>query len=505
MRNLRSGLTGLFGAAGLLVTGLGYSSGCNSDSGGAKTQRPIDSAEATAAVNQHVDDLIAGLAKSSAQMDTTDSTTVATQSAGSIFSGSSCGGSSGSVGTTTNGIDGIPKATTKALDQFMSKAASEAKEHVFRDELVESNDGNKVIYKIDPVSACGSNSECVAKLTQNPVRFAVTANTDDSLNVALLVGEARHTPATALLSSTEVSVRANLAEVMDTLRLFATAADLESFPDHLNGVIEAALERRSESEFAISGSVIEKFDLLVGQAKGKPVAVTVAPSDPTWLLTLDSATNTLGYSVAMGAVDVKVAGAAVCNDSCGSKEKTGSFSGHLGGYSFQTSVSKGATELNLSGVGLGNDTTYVALDDDRLGTLDVNPNQGRKFSMNFKRTAEGTLVTFEPALDIKLALMLNKLSDSLRVDMPDWLSDEIFEIMLGGAAKPSVLVPAPVCDAFGNASSKSQLAVVTGDLTLSSSSPSTRVDVTAGMCLLPVDGAASDANPVSRLKAGACQ
>jgi hypothetical protein len=115
------------------------------------------------------------------------------------------------------------------------------------------------------------------------------------------------------------------------------------------------------------------------------------------------------------------------------------------------------------------------------------------------------LVTFEPALDIKLALMLNKLSDSLRVDLPDWLSDQIFEVMLGGAAKPSVLVPAPVCDAFGGSTSKSQLQVVTGDLTLSSSSPSTRVAVTTGMCLLPVDGADGDANPISRLKAGTCQ
>lgn len=503
MRDLRFCSMSLLGAAGLLV--FAHNSGCNSDSGGGKTQRPIDSTEATAAVNQRVDDLVAGLAKSSAQMDTTDSTTVATQSASSIFASSSCGGSSGTASTATNGIDGIPKSTTKALDQFLSKAAAEAKEHVFRDELVESNDGNKVVYKVDPVSACGSNPTCVEKLTQNPVRFAVTANTDDSLNVALLVGQAQHTPGTALLSSTEVSVRANLAEVVDTLRLFATAEDLQDFPDRLSGVVEAAIEKRSENAFALSGSVIEKFDLLVGQAKGKPVAVTVAPSDPTWLLTLDSATNTLGYSVAMGAVDVKVAGAAVCNDQCGSKERAGSFTGHLGGYGFQTSISKGATELTVSNIGLGNDTSYVALDNDRLGTLDVNANNGRKFSMNFKKTAEGTLVTFEPALDIKLALMLNKLSDSLRVDMPDWLSDEIFEVMLGGAAKPAVLVPAPSCDAYGNATSKGQLEVVAGNLTLSSSSPSARVDVGAGMCLLPVDGASSDANPVSRLKAGTCQ
>lgn len=494
MNNLRSALLGLLGAAGL------FAAGCTSDSGGGTSQRPLDSTEATASVNQRIDDLVAGLARSSAQMDTTDSTAVATKSTNSIFS-SACGGSSGS----TNTIDDIPKSTTKALDEFLSKAASEAKEHVFREEFVEQKDGNKVVYKINPASVCDTNSECITKLTENPVRFAVTANSDDSLNIALLVGQAQHTPATARLGSTEVSARVNLAEVMDTIRLFTKTEDQTGFPERLAGVLEVALEKRGENEFALSSSVIEKFDLLVGQAKGKPVAVTVQPSDPTWELTLNSATNTLGYAVNVGVVEGSVAGAVVCDSSCGSKEKTGTFSGHFGGYSLKTSISKDATALTVSNIGFGNETSYVALNNDRLGSLDLNPNNGRKFSMTYTKTDEGTLVTFEPALDMKLALMLNKLSDSMRVDMPSWLNDEIFEVMLGGAAKPAVLIPAPTCNPDGSSTGKSQLKVVSGELTLSSKALPGKVEVAAGMCLLPVDGSNGDDNPVSRLKAGTCE
>jgi hypothetical protein len=148
MNSLHFGLALLLGAAGLSVVG------CNQGSG--TSQRPIDSTEATTSVNQHVDDFVAALGKSSAQMDTTGSTTVATQSANSIFSSTSCNGSSGSAST----IDDIPKSTTKALDQALSKAATEAKEHVFREEFVEVKDGNQVAYKIDPASVCGSNSDC---------------------------------------------------------------------------------------------------------------------------------------------------------------------------------------------------------------------------------------------------------------------------------------------------------------------------------------------------------
>ena len=492
MSSLRFGLVGLIGTSIL---------GCGSDPSGGGSPRPLDSTEATTAINQHMDELIVGLADSTGQLDTTDSTTVATQGINSALgSSSACSPSGGGAG---DAFDGVPASTTKGLDDFLHQVAKEAKDHVFREEFVEVKDGNQVVYKINPASACGSDTTCVEKLTANPIRFAVTAKTDDTFNVSLLVGEARHTPGTAVLSSKKLSVRLNLAEIIDVVRLFMNAEDQKNLPERLSGVIEGALEKRAENDFAISASLIEKFDLLVGQAKGKPVAVTVLPSDPIARVTINSATNTLGYSANLGAVDVQVAGAAVCSDSCGTKEKTGTFSAHVGGFTGEFSVSKGATDLTFSGLGLGNSTSRVALNNDPLGTLDINPNNGRKFSMNFKKTAEGTVVTFDPALDIKLAMMLNKLSDSLRVDMPDWLSNEIFDVMLGGAAKPSVLVPAATCDANGNSTSKNQLKVVTGNLSLSSSSLPSPVTVTTGMCLVPVDS--SESHPFSHVKSGICE
>jgi len=519
MKNLRFGLLGLLGTAGLLVVGCnpgpsgesgtggttasgglvgtGSTTGSGGGTGTAPSLRPIDSTEASRTVSQRVDELIVGLADSTAQLDTTNSTTVATDGINlALGSSSSCGSSSsGSSGT----ID------TKGLDDFLHQVAKEAKDHVFREDFVELKDGNQVVYKIDPASACGTNTSCLDKLTANPVRFLVTANSDDTLNVALLVGDARHTPATALLGPKKVSARVNLAEAMASIRLYMTAADQKNLPEHLNGVIEGTLEKLADYNFAISTAVLEKFDLLVGQAKGKPVAVTVLPSSPTVLLTLNSITNTLGYSTNLGAVDVQVAGAAVCDDSCGTKEQAGTFSGHLGGFTGEFSTRKATTDLTFSGLGLGNGTSQVTLNGDPLGTLDVNPNNGRKLSVNFKKTSDGTLVTFDPALDIKLAMMLNKLSASLRVDMPAWLENEIFEVMLGGAAKPSVLVPAPTCDAFGDVTSKSELKVVTGNLSLSESSLPSPVSVAAGMCLMSVDGVDSKTSLFSRLQSGTCQ
>jgi hypothetical protein len=502
MVNLRLGLMSILAGAASLAAA------CNSDNGGGAPQRSIDSTEATATMNQRIDRLVGGLGDSTAKMDMAGSTGVASRGINSALGSSSACPADSNGGTTndaTGTLDDTPESTTQALDDLLHQLAKEARDHVFREEFVEVKDGKQVIYKIAPTSACGTNTTCISKLTENPIRFVVTARSDDSLDVSLLVGEARYNPGDATLSDNKISMRANLAEVMNALRLFADPEDQKDFPDRLQGVIEGAIEKRGEGNFAISGSVIEQFDLLVNQAKGKPVEVKILPTTPTCEITINAPTNTLGYSLNVGAVDVSIAGAAVCDSSCGSKEKSGTFTGHLAGSTGAFTVTKDATELTFSNLGLGSDTSYVALDNDRLGTLDVNPNNGRKFSMTFKKTAEGTVVTFEPALDIKLALMLNKLSDSMRVDMPEWLSNEIFEIILGGAAKPSLLIPAPTCDSSGRSIKKNQLQATSGALTLTSSSLPAAVDVTTGMCLLPVTSSAESPNPFSQVKAGACQ
>jgi len=493
----------------VLGTCAGVVGACDSEPSG-PAQRPIDSTEATKTVNQRMETLMGGLGDSTARLDTTGSASLATGSLDTALGGSSRCSADGTSGTgsgtgATATVDDVPQSTTEALDEFLHRLVKEAKEHVFRKDFVEVEDANQVVYKIDPASACGTDSDCLDKLSRNPLRFVVKARTDDNLDVSLLVGEARHNPATAVLGEKSLRIRVNLAEAMDAIRLFLDADDQQDLPERLAGIVEATIEKRAEDHFVISGSVVEKFDLLVGQAKGKPVAVTVAPSNPTTQLTVNAVTNTLGYELNLGAVDVRVAGAAACDDACGDKERNGTFSGHLGGLTGGISLTKDAQDLTISGLGLGADTSYVALNNDRLGTLDLNAKNGRKVTVTFQKTEEGTLVTFDPALDIKLALMLNKLSESMRTDMPDWLADEIFEVMLGGAPKPSVLVPAGGCAVDAPVAHKDQLKVVSGQLKLSSSSLPSPVEVDAGMCLLPVDGADSESNPMSQVKAGVCQ
>jgi hypothetical protein len=336
------------------------------------------------------------------------------------------------------------------------------------------------------------------------VRFSVTASSDGSLNLSALFGEFRLAPATAVLGPQKLSVHVDLGAALSAVRLYTSTADQEDLPERLTGLVDVSLEKLASYNFAVGVSLVQRLDLLVGQAKGKSVAVTAAPANLS-LVTLNSATNTIDYAADFGAVDVQVAGAAICDDACSTKEQTGTFAGHVGGFTVGAGVRKAATEVTFSGFGLGADASQVTLNGDPLGTLDVNASNGRKLSVGIKKVSDGTLVTFDPALDIKLAVLLNKLAESLRVDWPDWLSDEIFDVILGGAAKPSVLVPNPTCNSHGDVTSKSQLKVVTGTLNLSAMSLAAPVTVAAGMCLLVADGADREVHPFSQVQAGICQ
>jgi hypothetical protein len=236
------------------------------------------------------------------------------------------------------------------------------------------------------------------------------------------------------------------------------------------------------------------------------VSVSIQPTSPTSQITINSNTNSITFSENIGTVDVTAAGSAVCGDlKCGTPEEAGTFGLHVAGLTGQFATSAGATEVTFSELGLGADTSYLSLNGQKLTQVDLNPSSGRKFSMNFKKTDAGTLVTFEPELDLSVAMAMSNLSEKMRIDMPDWLSNEVLDVTLGGAPKPSVLIPSKVCDASGTVTTKDQIEVIAGKLSLDATSIAAPVEVMAGMCLVPVENAENLTHPMTLVTSGVCQ
>lgn len=460
---------------------------------------PTNASETTPLASERVSNLFDGLADSVAAMEGDGGTSLLADSTEAALGTSSC--ASADTASQDSLLD------VSGLEEVLREAKDVANEYVFRTEFVESDDGTTVTYLIDPATACEGDPECVTELTENPIRFAVNVLEDDSLAVRLLVGADRHAPASMRLGDTALGLTADLAELMDSIELFMTPEDRAELPRAFAGVVDLSLVKEAEGKFTLSLSLLENLRLDVEEEPGKAVSITVAASEPTTELRLDANTNTMSWRQNLSTVDVAASGSLFCEDepSCGTQEQQGTFHLHLAGATGEFELSSGTDQFSLRNWGFGSETSYLALNDTRLVSVDLNPNAGRTLNVHFSDVPEGILVSFEPSLDLKVATALTSLSESLRADLPEWLLDEVFDVTFGGAPKPSILIREPECDAYGQPLGDEEVEVQSGTLSFAATSLPAPVTVDAGMCVVPVESSVEDPHPFMTIAAGVCE
>jgi len=483
----------------------GQKSGADNDDDAPLIEEPpaetvaLTSAEAEQEVKQRLSNTLDGLTQTAQSIEASDMGSPATTSMTSVMSGMvSTESECGSVET----IDLDLGTTVSDLNDALQEISDALQNEVFRDDLVESDDGMMVVYWMDPAKVCdSSDSECQQQLTDTPVRLRVTQHADGTLRVVLVVDDEMNTPMTMYLRDDSIQLTTDLEETLSVLRRLA-GADLDSLPDELTGTLSIALVKHSAQNFSVTLGVLDalSFSDTIPDSSDQ-VHVALAASERALSVGFDGAANAVSIAADFKALDITMPGSAVCDSdsNCGDKELQGNFNVHLGGLSFGTVVQDGVSELTISDIGLGDTTSSVHLNDDPLVTADINPKDGRRFTMQIQDTAEGALVSFEPKLDVQVAMALSNLSDSMKADLPDWLMDEVFNVTFGGGSKASMLVPDGCTDA------EYAFEVTEGTLSLSASSVSDPVVVGAGMCLVGVEAETEDAHPFESIAAGACQ
>jgi len=112
--------------------------------------------------------------------------------------------------------------------------------------------------------------------------------------------------------------------------------------------------------------------------------------------------------------------------------------------------------------------------------------QGGHLGLSVDKTPAGYWVTFEPALNLGGAMTITAFSEQMRMNLPAWLQDEIFDVTLGGDPRAQVFVPARApCaeepDADPVPPLRRNVEVVSGELRLTRSSGD--VVAAAGGCV----------------------
>lgn len=146
----------------------------------------------------------------------------------------------------------------------------------------------------------------------------------------------------------------------------------------------------------------------------------------------------------LGIMDADLPGSAHCpaETSCGEKERTGRFAYHLGDVSALLTQPPEASgqDVSLQLATGERSRAAVAGDEFASGALGADADGGH-VATTVLGQEQSFLVTFEPALDIGAAMTISAFSDEMRLDLPTWLNDEIFDLTFGGDPVGSIVVP----------------------------------------------------------------
>jgi len=405
-----------------------------------------------------------------------------------------------------------------------------------------------------PVEEEGDDSEeeCRRVLTEVPLRIRVTSLREGDVDLTLLVGEPRHEPLRVELHADLLAVQVDLAAGKAALELLAEAAQDEDdeeldLPDSMAGVVRAELLKNAARDYTASLSILEA--VVVEDGGDEPVTVRLGMAKPMVSLRLDGNAETATGRLAVGTVDVSIPyqwfvddwysddGDCMRGDGGGGDpgdpgdpgppdgeepppphddgweddcegegeeppDVQGTLRVHVAGLTGESTFSGEQDRIEVTGVGLGPDTSTVSLDAKTLAALDLNADHGRVFDWALALDdADNVRLEVTPAFDLSLMMALRHVADDLgEDDLPPFALDETLSVTLDGAATPAL-------ESVGDGDDR-QLQVAEGRLTLASTAAADDVVVEAGQCIGELDEEEVDEDAhelLGHLEARACR
>jgi hypothetical protein len=356
----------------------------------------------------------------------------------------------------------------------------------------------------EPGAEAELDSDCIALYTEVPIRLRVRSPREGDLDIELLVGG--DNPADFRLYAAELAVDVDLGEVRDAAARLAQASDTDiSGLPTMRGRVALSLSELTDSHAVLALSIPSAIS--VRSSGDVEWALSLGVANPAARLELDGPARRLAGFVSVGAFDASLPtsalfGAEMTCDPTGdcTERPAGRLSAHLAGLSGSTSLAGPTDDLELTGFGLGSDTSWLAVDGQRVISVDLNASSGRLVNMAIAALASGIEVTVTPGFDLRVALDMRHALAYLAEGAPDWLLDEDLAVVLGGAAAPKL--------AFLSLEGTSFVQVLEGALSLTSRMLGLDLAADAGECLWvddDSDGALEeDLHPFESLLSGTC-
>ncbi|HLV67382.1 MAG TPA: hypothetical protein VKY73_16285 [Polyangiaceae bacterium] len=387
-------------------------------------------------------------------------------------------------------VDDLREARSD-VDAAIDDLVEVLRERVFTPENLESEDGSSATYRLGADLLCGDSAgtgvedtgpdpECVEQADRLQIRLRLSSPSPGNVDVSLLLSAEQRNPATLELHRDHVGVVFDLGEFKATV---------DALGEELDGISEFAgrvgleLRKNAELDYSLRANVLETLEIGTIDDLGQEVRVSIGQSVPTFELRLDGNARRVLGSYDLGRFGVQGPLNAFRDsfdeqesDALGSpmpeKTYTGDIALSIAGIEGGVTLDGEADAVDLTGIGLGDESSTLEHDGSLIAQLDVNPESGRHFDLHVEKDDTGqTTMTLSPTLDVRLLLAFAPLADQL-TELPSYALGDTLRFFFEGT-EPKVQAE------------EERLRVVEGTLHLTSdATPEANVSVPAGSCLV---------------------
>lgn len=342
----------------------------------------------------------------------------------------------------------------------------------------------------DPDPDAEGTDDCERMVDEMELRIEVLL-VDGGFDARLLVGPERAKPLKLESRDDRITVIANLAAAKAAIEHVAsvTGAEVE-LPEVLEGVVAASVQRDGEAAATVALSIREDVAVEANTEDGA-VSLHAAAREPLARVSIDAIARHLEVQANAGPVVASLPWSMFEGDT----EIGGTLHVDLAGATGTIVLDDDDRAINLTGLGLGDATSRISLDDQVLWSMDVNPETGRTFDMTVTPGDGRTTMAIEPGLHVVTTLDMRPITESW--DEVDPAQDgDTYEIVFDGDH--------PAAEAIdGDETHDGAFRVTSGHLRLTATG-ATPIDVAAGECLVDSEVEDGEHPALGGLASGAC-
>ena len=278
-------------------------------------------------------------------------------------------------------------------------------------------------------------------------------------------------------------------------------------PETMEGVFALEIRENQAADYTARFGIIEAIHIVAGADEDNPLGLQIAQADEVGAISISGPDKTIGGSLGLEAFKVEMPWQWIVdmfydtegysewtcemddegNENCYDRwiegeeppEAKGIFSVALPGFHGALSYTLGDDAISLNNIGLGKDTSIIAVNGEPIIAIDLNADAGRQMSLSVMADGEDDMAfQITPSMALSVMFAWNKVSDVIE-DIPSFLLDETIGINFAGSETPTIKIV--------NTDESTDVMVASGELRFTSTAMDSDVVISEGQCFVGVD------------------